>query len=361
MKSDIKSRRLEKAMRIFEALSGVDEELLERSEKGSAVEVSNLWRYSKVMAACFCLIVVGGLTWGASKVMVRHNASDQAMPENICEYGEELLNDVTGSAAVAEENGRQSSTTGGSGDSERGALARDMQEGSEEEKEVSGNEDPDAMEKELPRQEIASHPNIEQSGEGSSADEMKQGSENMQTEAAGIDSCSVMPDKREQVQEKEARATESLGSYIPTSVPDGYVFESARREQNPDTKEYVSMNVTWTKGMDSIFWSIRTVNPADIELADLSKTESYNVHLYDIPYAETVPEEYGEVFRNPVFSAADLSLEVIEMRMKAVQDVGDTDTPRGDFSVLYEDGILVRFNGDGSAQKIWEMFQSLKP
>lgn len=40
-------------------------------------------------------------------------------------------------------------------------------------------------------------------------------------------------------------------------------------------------------------------------------------------------------------------------------DAGDTDTPRGDFSILFSDGILVRFSGEGTAEQIWEMFSSM--
>ena len=45
--------------------------------------------------------------------------------------------------------------------------------------------------------------------------------------------------------------------------------------------------------------------------------------------------------------------------MKSYDDAGDTDTPRGNFSVLYPDGVVVRFNGRGTAQEIWEMFCSM--
>ena len=55
----------------------------------------------------------------------------------------------------------------------------------------------------------------------------------------------------------------------------------------------------------------------------------------------------------------DFSLEIVESRMKAYEDSGDTATPRGNFKVLYPDGVLVSFNGRGTAQEIWDMFCSM--
>ena len=41
-------------------------------------------------------------------------------------------------------------------------------------------------------------------------------------------------------------------------------------------------------------------------------------------------------------------------------DSGDTDTPRGNFAVLYSDGVLVEFSGRGTAEEIWNMFEGLE-
>lgn len=329
MRSNIENKEWGKAIRIFEALSGVDEELLTRSEEG-AVKVLPLWRYSKVIAACFCLIVVGGLTWGASRVSFQSEKStDQVMPRSMEEIAEEITADVTDGAAQ-DDSGAGSGTgqysmEGGSENNEGALLERDMQPETDD----------------FPVQQAAV--------------------ECVEDKSAIANTESALADTRQRIEEKEAYATEGLGAYIPAVLPAGYAFESAYRKQNPDTGEYDSVSITWTKGMDSIFLTVEKAESSDIVLTDLSKPETYNVHLYDIPYGETVPREYWEAFDNPVFRAADLSFELIEARMKVVQDLGDTGTPRGDFSVLYENDVLIRFNGDGTAQEIWEMFQSVEP
>lgn len=98
-----------------------------------------------------------------------------------------------------------------------------------------------------------------------------------------------------------------------------------------------------------------------VETVDVEKPEIYDERLYEVPYGETVPEEYRQVFQDPVFALEDFSLEIVESRMKAYEDSGDTATPRGNFKVLYPDGVLVSFNGRGTAQEIWDMFCSMGP
>ena len=119
-----------------------------------------------------------------------------------------------------------------------------------------------------------------------------------------------------------------------------------------------NLTVCWTRGMDSITLHLeRTGNPP--ATVDVEKTESYDQRLYEVPYGETVPREYWQTFDNPVFAAEDFGLEIIESRMKSYDDQGDTDTPRGNFGVLYPDGVLARFSGRGTAEEIWEMFSSM--
>lgn len=110
--------------------------------------------------------------------------------------------------------------------------------------------------------------------------------------------------------------------------------------------------------MDSILLGIEKTDSAP-DTVDIARAETYDVRLYEIPYGETVPEEYREVFQDPVFAMEDLSLEVIRSRVVSYQDRGDTATPRGNFRVLYPEGVLVRFNGRGTPEEIWEMFCSM--
>ena len=64
-------------------------------------------------------------------------------------------------------------------------------------------------------------------------------------------------------------------------------------------------------------------------------------------------------YPNGYVAGKDFNLEIVKSRIKSYDDQGDTDTPRGNFSVLYEGGVLIRFNGRGTAEEIWEMFCSM--
>ena len=168
-----------------------------------------------------------------------------------------------------------------------------------------------------------------------------------------MDGC--LPLQAQKLTEAEARGTEVLGSYVPTVLPKGYGFESASR--NLDRQEE-NLTLCWSRGMDSILLGIEKPDSAP-DTVDIARAETYDVRLYEIPYGETVPEEYREIFQDPVFAIEDLSLEIIRSRVASYQDRGDTATPRGNFRVLYPDGVLVRFNGRGTPEEIWEMFCSM--
>lgn len=95
-------------------------------------------------------------------------------------------------------------------------------------------------------------------------------------------------------------------------LPEGFTEESIRRykDQNND---YLSG--LWTRG-------------------------NYNLALYPIPRAESVPEELREIVDNPIFDATELTLEAVYMRAYKVEDAGDIDGWRMVFSVKYGDVIV---------------------
>ena len=155
---------------------------------------------------------------------------------------------------------------------------------------------------------------------------------------------------------EEARNQETLGVYLPEEITAVYLFESAWC--NGDIEES-NLTMVWSRGMDSIVWSVSIVEKPP-ETVDSGLPETYDLRLYTVPYSESVPAGRRESVDNPVFSREDLSMETVAARMIAYNDSGDTDTPRGNFSVLYPGNVLVSFNGRGNAEEIWEMFSSLE-
>lgn len=344
------------AMRLMEALSGVDDSLLERCgrERGRQIH-RGLWqRNMRAVAAVLCLAVVGAVSWGGYQLtnlkMGRSDSSGGAAESFAEEIREELRDTTTGEAAPAEmpENAAADGQAQDTGADQSPEQQKAWQEGEEgvagsagggtlsDRKEADGN-----LQGAAGAEEAAG----EESGAATTGDGNPEGD---------IDTC-LPPLQSQKLTLAQAREDDVLGAYVPTALPAGYAFEEAYRVTESGE---ANLTVCWTRGMDSITLHLeRTENPP--ATVDVEKTESYDQRLYEVPYGETVPREYRQTFDNPVFAAEDFSLEIVESRMKSYDDQGDTDTPRGTFYVLYPDGVLVRFSGRGTAKEIWEMFCSM--
>lgn len=325
----------EKAIRIFEALSAVDGELLRRSEKRSGGGMAVWYNRGRIMAACFCLIVVGALAWMAGGRRMKYagntdTAQNSAVPLAIANDG------ASGGMPAAEGVPEEVMESMAYGDLENEAVTEDtLDAAGNSEKGMDQAQGADFY-KETGMLTVQEMENC-QRGEGTA------------------------------LSLEEARAVELLGNYIPEQIPDGYLFEEAGLSYLAGQEEEASLWVCWCKGMDDIFLSIRQVDvdgaaAADSWsrfLVDVNAPETYDVHLYEIPYAETVPEEYREVFDHPIFKAEDLTRELVQARMRTVEDAGDTDTPRGRLGVLYGN-VLVEFNGKLSPEQVWELFAQME-
>ncbi len=298
-------KSLQKAMRIFEALAGVDEELLDacNQQEVQGKKAIPFGKYGRIVAACFCLVVAGVLLWTAS-VTGGFRSAKSWDSEAVSKV--EQMSDSFSKGEVMEEGLKENC-----GVQEESVFDQELE----------------AAQWELSEQSCAT---------------------------------SVPVDKREKLNLQTARQLDIYGAFIPGKLPQGYSFESGYRIQNPTTKETTGVCLNWTKGLDCISWIVKKADGKDVLCIDPGDREAYDVNLYEIPYADTVPEEYRETFHNPVFKEKELSLELVKSRMKVVQDAGDTDTPRGNFSVFYEEGILVEFRGDGTAEEIWNLFTSLQ-
>lgn len=142
----------------------------------------------------------------------------------------------------------------------------------------------------------------------------------------------------------EACGDSDFGSLMVQSLPDGFSEESIRRykDQNDD---YLYGN--WTKGLAYLSWKIYAYDEnASARLTSVAQTENYDLSLYPIPRAESVPEELREIVDNPIFDADELTLEAVYMRAYKVSEAGDIDGWRMTFSVKYGDLIVeVRAKG----------------
>ncbi len=320
-----KNEKLSGAMRIFEALASVDEELLERSEgKGKIIPFG---KYAKLIGAAACFLVLGvTVAVGSSMFTVKENSSDCAVQEEQIAPEEA---DCAAEITVEEESML-----------EEGIVDEGMETDMEE---------------------------VTQSLSGQTQEELKDEiKENTNVENDTVWDVGSLESADRDMDLEELRMVDKLGAYIPTDIPEAYVFESGTQSAEESGENDISL--LWMHGMDTIRITIREYgmdaqNEAENEnrIVDVAEVETYNVHLYEIPYCDSVPDEYYMVFYYPIFREVDFSLEVVKARMKSVGDQGDTDTPRGNFAVLYDSGILIEFSGDGDAESIWEMFESVNP
>lgn len=82
--------------------------------------------------------------------------------------------------------------------------------------------------------------------------------------------------------------------------------------------------------------------------------------LYSIPLADSVPDSLREVVNDPVFELEDLTQDMVNARAYSIQDSGDTDGVRLDFSVCTGD-ILIRISAKGvSPQWLYRQLDSLR-
>ena len=143
---------------------------------------------------------------------------------------------------------------------------------------------------------------------------------------------------------EEALALESFGSYFLSSIPDGFTEESIHHFRDQKT-EYLSG--LWTRNYDELYWKVSYLTEEDrSRLTHEEETQRYDLSLYPIPRADSVPEELREVVDNPIFYAEELSPELIWARAYKTGEQGDSNGWRMSFSVLYGDMVVtVRSKG----------------
>lgn len=78
--------------------------------------------------------------------------------------------------------------------------------------------------------------------------------------------------------------------------------------------------------------------------ADPEKPETYDLRLYEIPYAESIPEEYFYTTQNSLFRAEEVTRQILEARLIPSDEPGDEKQYYGNLSVLYQDGFVVEYS-----------------
>lgn len=143
---------------------------------------------------------------------------------------------------------------------------------------------------------------------------------------------------------EEALDDPSYGAYMLQTVPSGFSEESIRRYKD-QASDYLSG--LWGNGYDEIRWKVYKLSGADeTRLTNITDKENYDLSLYPIPRASSVPEKLREIVDNPIFFAEELTVDTVWARAYKTGETGDSTGWRMAFSVKYGDVVVeVRTKG----------------
>lgn len=173
-----------------------------------------------------------------------------------------------------------------------------------------------------------------------------------------VEGC--LTDDRERLTLQEALNVETIGKYLLAEGPEGFAAEavSYRRREGGG-----SLYAVWcrTGTYDEVDWRVSLYTEADAgRVTAAADTRNYDLSLYPIPRAESVPEELRQIVDHPIFSIDELTQEVVNRRAYCANDSGDTGGVRMNFGVLYGE-VLVEVNAKGvSPEWLYEQLSALK-
>ena len=98
---------------------------------------------------------------------------------------------------------------------------------------------------------------------------------------------------------------------------------------------------------------------AESRLTAIDDTENYDLSLYPIPMADSVPDELREIVNDPVFKIEELTLDTVYKRARIVNDAGDSGGYRMMFSVLYGDTVVAISTKGVSPEWVFEALKNI--
>lgn len=136
----------------------------------------------------------------------------------------------------------------------------------------------------------------------------------------------------------EAAADQRFGALWLSGMPEGFSAESIRRHKDQHN-DYLSG--LWTCGLNELSWRVRYYTEEDAQrLTSVADKQNYDLSLYPIPRAESVPQELYQIVDNPIFLIEELTLEAVQARAYRVNDAGDSSGWRMQFSVKFGDKLV---------------------
>lgn len=327
----------DQAIRLFEALSGVDEELLERSNRkagGKATNVRRLfWRNGRAMAACICLIVVGAAAWSGYRLVTGPCGADSSqfnqapgefygMAKDVAEWG--------WGAAGGTETNDVSALEPAAGTTENELKAEIAPDGNAAGVGTMDDVSTAAAEQEAMQDmqcQVSASMTYSTECQGSSSDMQSAGktdeTDRFRENMLGLyEKENGLTDSRQEVSWEEASAVQPFAAYVPSVLPGEYDPLSVRRSVDIDAWD--NMIFIWSNG-EEIFTLNMTQGQALTE-EEIEKRDG----LYQYP---------AESFRE------DMIPEPLDGRIT--------------FTLYYADGMQIDFAGCVTAGEMWEVVESV--
>ena len=155
-----------------------------------------------------------------------------------------------------------------------------------------------------------------------------------------------------------ARQEAAFAPWLPEEGPEGYGEFYGRMTWQEGLEH--TLYLRWSRGYDDVTIMVDLPEGETVwgGVVDVNRPETYDVRLYPVPRADSVPEVYRETVDNPVFRAEDMSRELLDARAYTVEDAGDSGGVRMSFSVLHPDNTLVQYDAKGlGPEELWELVE----
>ncbi len=305
----------EQACKLFEALLGVDAELLERSERGkkSKTALSGL-KYGRAAAACLCVLLSGAAVWGGYRMA---GGTGSGADENAAVQLADMAIPVE-SSEMEQTKERQSQTSADSaGSLQEEGIAQNssaiagtpMQEGWKSPKEDMDN---GAL-----TQDNASSDSV---GAQGAVGASKEGKKESAANGVGV--------AGKEIPWEEACATEPFCRYLPSVLPAGYEPLTARRSAMPE--QWNNMVFVWGDGERKLSLSMTWEEPLEVDEIRRRIESQDGLNQY---------------------AAEDFTKEALEAFVPESETVA--------FTLYYSDGMIIDFQGEINADEMWDLVSSV--
>ena len=158
--------------------------------------------------------------------------------------------------------------------------------------------------------------------------------------------------RSESLDEAQAYADATFGAYLPTDLPENYVFTGAWRELGDD-RDWLS--ISWSDGQGNEL-NLEVSRPDTVPA--LVHADQPQAYVWDYYGAEKpdVPEEYYETWIEPVFYRDEVTPELLLTR---VHPNGDSGTCAPAFGIYHPDGTVLTLHAYGSQSSLTALFEIL--